>query len=110
MQTSTIPGPCSQATHARLRWWQSSHSRARTQRKDWAARWVCRTDNPGAECAAGARDRSTGWMQGKHPSADGSFGEANAAKQSRIPREQLVEAAAVSHMVRQYLQKLEQQN
>ena len=49
-------------------------------------------------------------MQGKHPSADGSFGEANAAKQSRIPREQLVEAAAVSHMVRQYLQKLEQQN
>jgi hypothetical protein len=29
--------------------------------------------------------------------------EANAAKESRIPREQLVEAAQVKHSVRQYL-------
>jgi hypothetical protein len=41
---------------------------------------------------------------------DGSFIEANAAKESRIPREQLVEAAQVSQTVRQYLVELEQQN
>jgi len=34
-----------------------------------------------------------GLVQGKHLSVDGSFVEANAAKESRIPREQLVEAA-----------------
>jgi hypothetical protein len=49
-------------------------------------------------------------VQGKHLSVDGSFVEANAAKESRIPREQLVEAAQVHHTVRQYLQELEQQN
>lgn len=36
--------------------------------------------------------------------------EANAAKESRIPREQLVEAAQVHHTVRQYLEELEQEN
>jgi hypothetical protein len=41
---------------------------------------------------------------------DGSFVEANAAKESRIPREQLGEAAQVHHTVRQYLQEVEQQN
>ncbi len=41
---------------------------------------------------------------------DGSFVEANAAKESRIPREQLLEAAQVSHTVRQYVEELEQQN
>jgi transposase len=51
-----------------------------------------------------------GLVQGKHLSVDGSFVEANAAKGSRIPREQLVEAAQVHHTVRQYLQELEQQN
>jgi transposase len=51
-----------------------------------------------------------GLVQGKHLSVDGSFVEANAAKESRIPREQLVEAAQVHHTVRQYLQELEQQN
>ena len=35
-----------------------------------------------------------GLVQGKHLSVDGSFVEANAAKESRIPREQLAEAAA----------------
>jgi hypothetical protein len=51
-----------------------------------------------------------GLVQGKHLSVDGSFVEANAAKQSRIPREQLREAAQVHHTVRQYVQELEQQN
>jgi len=51
-----------------------------------------------------------GLVEGKHLSVDGSFVEANAAKQSRIPREQFVEAAQVHHAVRQYLQELEQQN
>src|SRR5216684_1095221 len=51
-----------------------------------------------------------GLVQGKHLSVDGSFVEANAAKESRIPREQLKEAAQVSHTVRQYLVELEQQN
>ena len=51
-----------------------------------------------------------GLVQGRHLSVDGSFVEANAAKESRIPREQLGEAAQVHHTVRQYLQELEQQN
>ena len=51
-----------------------------------------------------------GLVQGKHLSVDGSFVEANAAKQSRIPREQLGEAAQVNQTVRQYLVELEQQN
>jgi transposase len=51
-----------------------------------------------------------GLVQGKHLSVDGSFVEANAAKESRIPREQLAEAAQVHHTVRQYLVELEEQN
>jgi hypothetical protein len=51
-----------------------------------------------------------GLVQGKHLSVDGSFVEANAAKQSRIPREQLVEAAQVHHTLREYLKELEEQN
>jgi transposase len=51
-----------------------------------------------------------GLVQGGHLSVDGSFVEANAAKESRIPREQLSEAAQVNHTVRQYLVELEQQN
>ena len=51
-----------------------------------------------------------GLVQGKQLSVDGSFVEANAAKQSRIPREQLVEAAQVNHTLRQYLKELEEQN
>src|ERR1700676_4906975 len=52
----------------------------------------------------------TGLVQGKHLSVDGSFVEANAAKESRIPREQLAEAAQVHHPVRQYLREVEEQN
>ena len=42
-----------------------------------------------------------GLVQGKHLSVDGSFVEANAAKESRIPRGQLAEAAQVNQTVRQ---------
>ncbi len=51
-----------------------------------------------------------GLVQGKHLSVDGSFVEANAAKESRIPREQLAEAAQVNRSVRRYLEELEEQN
>src|SRR6516162_8770134 len=51
-----------------------------------------------------------GLVQGTHLSVDGSFVEANAEKQSRIPREQLVEVAEVHHTVRQYLKEVEEQN
>jgi len=51
-----------------------------------------------------------GLVQGTHLSVDGSFIEANAAKESRIPREQLAEVAQLNQTVRQYLVELEQQN
>jgi transposase len=51
-----------------------------------------------------------GLVQGKHLSVDGSFVEANACKESRIPREQLPEAAQVNQTVRQYLAELAEQN
>jgi hypothetical protein len=51
-----------------------------------------------------------GLVQGKDLSVDGSFVEANASKESRIPREQLAVAAQVHHSVRQYLQEVEEQN
>ena len=51
-----------------------------------------------------------GLVQGKHLSVDGSFVEANAAKESRIPREQLVEAAPVHDSLRRYLKEVEEQN
>lgn len=51
-----------------------------------------------------------GLVQGTQLSVDGTFVEANAAKESRIPREQLAEAAQVNHSLRQYLKELEEQN
>src|SRR6266478_6489873 len=57
-----------------------------------------------------ARCLEAGLVQGDNLSVDGSFVEANATKDSRIPREQLAEAAQVNHTVRQYLVELEQQN
>ena len=51
-----------------------------------------------------------GLVRGDNLSVDGSFVEANAAKESRIPREQLMEAAEVHYTLRQYLQEVEQQN
>ena len=51
-----------------------------------------------------------GLVQGKQLSVDGSFVEANASKESRIPREQLAEVAQVNQTVRQYLREVEEQN
>src|SRR3954452_9048922 len=51
-----------------------------------------------------------GLVHGKHLSVDGSFVESNASKESRIPREQLAEAAQVNHTVRQFLREVEEQN
>jgi len=51
-----------------------------------------------------------GLVDGKHLSVDGSFVEANAAKESRVPREQLAGAAQVHHSLRQYLREVEEQN
>jgi transposase len=57
-----------------------------------------------------ARCLEAGLVQGDNLSVDGSFVEANASKETRIPRAQLVEAAQVKQTVRQYLVELEQQN
>lgn len=51
-----------------------------------------------------------GLIQGQHLSVDGSFIQADANHDSRIPREQLAEAAQVNRTVRQYLSELEEQN
>jgi transposase len=57
-----------------------------------------------------ARCLEVGLVTGAHLSVDGSFVEANASKETRIPREQLAEAARVNRTVREYLTELEQQN
>jgi transposase len=51
-----------------------------------------------------------GLVEGKQLSVDGTFVEANAAKESRVPREQLAEAAQVHRTVRQYLNEVAEQN
>src|SRR6202030_370568 len=51
-----------------------------------------------------------GLVQGSELSVDGSFVEANAATESRIPREQLAEAAHMNQTVPHYLVELEKQN
>lgn len=53
---------------------------------------------------------AAGLVQGEHFSVDGSLIEANASRSSRIPREQLAEAAQVKRTVREYLGELEQEN
>src|SRR6202051_1906320 len=50
-----------------------------------------------------------GLVQGQHLSVDGSFVEANAAKESRIPRQQLVEAAQVRRSVTLYVPEVEKE-
>jgi transposase len=57
-----------------------------------------------------ARCLEVGLVRGDNLSVDGSFVEANASKESRIPRDQLAEAAQVKLTVRQYLVELEQRN
>src|SRR6516162_5457120 len=53
---------------------------------------------------------AVGLVQGEQMSVDGSFIQANADHHSRIPREQLAEAAKVNYCARKYLQELEQEN
>ena len=57
-----------------------------------------------AQCCA------VGLVRGDKLSVDGTFVEANASKESRIPREHLAEAAQVNRTVREYLAELETQN
>ena len=56
------------------------------------------------------RCQEAGLVEGEHLSVDGSFIAANASRSSRIPREQLTEAAQVKRTVREYLAELEQEN
>jgi hypothetical protein len=56
------------------------------------------------------RCMEAGFVEGEHLSVDGSFIPANASRLSRIPREQLPEAARVKRTVREYLADLEQEN
>jgi transposase len=51
-----------------------------------------------------------GLVQGEHLSVDGSFIQADASHRSRIPREQLTEAAQVKRTLREYLVDLEREN
>src|SRR6267378_1884460 len=51
-----------------------------------------------------------GLVEGQHLTVDGTMVGANASRQSRVPREQLKEAAQVSRTVREYLAELEQVN
>ena len=51
-----------------------------------------------------------GLVGGRDLAVDGTLIQANASEQSRVPREQLVEAAQVSRTVREYLTELERQN
>jgi len=54
-----------------------------------------------------ARCLAVGLVCGDKLSVDGTFVEANAPKESRIPREQLAEVAQVNRTVREYLAELE---
>jgi transposase len=53
---------------------------------------------------------NAGLVKGENMSVDGSLILANANTDSRVPREQLAEAAKVSYGARKYLEELEQQN
>ena len=77
---------------------------SRLRRKDVK----CRTVRIGIISAGHTADR--GDARKLVGTVDGSFVEANAARESRIPREQLAEAAQVHHTVRQYLREVEEQN
>ncbi len=53
---------------------------------------------------------ASGLVQGDHLSVDGSFIQADANNGSRIPREELSEAARVNRNVQQYLDDLQREN
>ncbi len=54
--------------------------------------------------------KAVGLVRGDKLSVDGTFVEANASKESRVPREQLAEVAQVNRTVREYLAELASQN
>src|ERR1700751_34947 len=56
------------------------------------------------------RCMEAGCVEGEHLSVDGSLIPANPSRLSRIPRDQLPEAAHVKRTVREYLADLEQEN
>src|SRR6266852_4400487 len=51
-----------------------------------------------------------GLVEGQNLAVDGTLVEANASRESRVPRKQLKEAAQISRTVREYLAELEQMN
>jgi transposase len=51
-----------------------------------------------------------GLVEGQNLAVDGTLVEANASRESRVPRMQLKEAAQISRTVREYLAELEQMN
>lgn len=51
-----------------------------------------------------------GLVEGQNLAVDGTLVEANASRESRVPRKQLKEAAQISRTVREYLAELEQLN
>ena len=51
-----------------------------------------------------------GLVEGRNLAVDGTLVIANASKQSRVPRERLVEIAQVSRTVQEYISELEKQN
>ena len=57
-----------------------------------------------------ARCVEAGLVKGEHMSVDGSFIQANADHQNRIPREQLAQTAEVNRTVREYVAELEKEN
>lgn len=57
-----------------------------------------------------AQPVEVGLVRGDKLSVDGTFVEANASKESRIPREQLAEAAQVNRTVREWLTELDARN
>jgi transposase len=53
---------------------------------------------------------AVGLVEGQHLTVDGTLIAAHASPRSRVPREQLAEAARLSRTVQEYLAELEQQN
>src|SRR5712692_946244 len=56
------------------------------------------------------RCMAVGLVEGKNLAVDGTMVEANASRQSRVPREKLKGVAQVSRTVEEYLSELEQTN
>ena len=102
--------------HLAWRWFTGSGIRSGDSASLHVLQESARDDFRSRSCSSNCLSRSwrivwkPDWCKESNLSVDGSFVEANASKESRIPREQLAEAAQVNHTVRQYLVELEQQN